>query len=100
MILMKKREIEKALTEKGFVKDSRKKHISFRYYTTSRVETPVTTIISRGNKKLDIDIRILSAMATQCKLQLKDFRKLIDCTLSRTQYEKILIQRKIISVQQ
>ena len=97
---MKKRVVEKALIEKGFVKDNRKKHISFRYYTISRVETPVNTIISRGTKKLDIDIKILSAMATQCKLQLKEFRQLIDCTLSRAQYEEILIQKKIIPAQQ
>ena len=99
MISMKKRDIEKALIEKGFVKDNRKKHISFRYYTASRVETPVNTIISRGNKKMDIDIGLLSVMAAQCKLQLKDFRQLIDCTLSRTQYEELLIQRKIIPAQ-
>ena len=90
---IKKRDVEEALTEKGFVKDNRKKHISLRYYTISRVETPVNTIISRGNKKLDIDINILSVMATQCKLQLKDFRLLIDCTLSRTQYEELSTQK-------
>ena len=83
------------MTEKGFVKDNRKKHIYFRYYTTSRVETPVNIIISCGNKKFDIDIGIFSAMATQCKLQLKDFRQLIDCTLSRTQYEELSIQKKL-----
>ena len=53
------------------MKDNRKKHISFRYYTTSRVETPVNTIISRGNKKLDIDIKILKCNGNSMQIAIE-----------------------------
>ena len=89
----------KALAKKGFVKNDRKKHVYFQYYTSFGQRTEVKTFFSRGTKSKDIDIDLLMEMAAQCKLQLKDFRQLIDCPLSRTQYEELLIQRKIIPAQ-
>ena len=90
----------KALEKKGFAINNRKKHVYFQYYTTWGERTEVKTFFSRGRKSKDIDIGLLMEMAIQCKLQLKDFRQLIDCTLSRTQYEELLIQKKVIPAQQ
>ena len=94
--MMKQRVVVKALVEKGFAKSNRKKHVYYQYCTIWGESTDVKTFFSRGSKSKEIDIGLVKEIAIQCNLSLKEFRLLIDCTLSRTQYEELLIQRKII----
>ncbi len=88
----KRAKVEKALVAKGF--SCRKSHHSyFVYYTEEGIKTPVRTKTSHGKGGADITPYLISRMAKQCKLRSADFRALVDCSLSRTDYENLLISK-------
>lgn len=85
-----RRVIEDALKAKGFVR-TQGDHTFFIYYSQDGKKSPVRTKLSYGTSHKDITDNLLSQMAKQCKLTNKDFRNLIDCPLSRSAYEAMLI---------
>ncbi len=84
----KQDDVEKSLLKKGFLSGGGD-HNFFFYHSKAGKKTIVRTKTSHGGK--DIDDNLLSLMAGQCKLTNKDFRLLIDCPLSRDDYEVKLI---------
>ncbi|MCY4212178.1 MAG: hypothetical protein OXF68_00940 [Gammaproteobacteria bacterium] len=84
---MKKRDIAKGLKGKGFDEDKGRDHIYYTYRTLGGAKTTASTKISHGSSR-DIDISLLGLMARQCKLPISSFRRLVDCTLSREDYEQ------------
>jgi len=86
----KREELINALKRKGFVQ-SEKDHVKLHYVNTAGKRTRVWTKVSRGTKYKDIVDPNLSRMARQCKLSNRDFEKLLDCPLSREEYEDMLI---------
>ena len=84
----KQDEVEKSLLKKGFL-PSGGDHNFFFYPSNAGKKTIVRTKTSHGGK--EIDDNLLSQMAKQCKLTNKDFGLLVDCPLSRDDYEKKLI---------
>ena len=92
---MKRRKIQSALEKKGFVeKGGRHKH--FIYHTSDGIKTSVRTMISHGRGSADIDDGLLRIMASQCRLEKPEFEKLIECPLSREDYEKKLYEKEIL----
>lgn len=87
--MLKRRDVEASLERKGF---SRKEgdHAFFIYYTKSGSKTPVRTKTSHGTSKKDLGEALVSLMAKQCKLTKAEFEQLIECPLSREEYEKKL----------
>lgn len=81
--------VAKALCSKGFM-DTGKDHHRFIYYTLSGIKTAVHTKISRGTSHKGISKDNLGRMAKQCRLSNAEFRDLIDCPLSRENYENLL----------
>jgi predicted RNA binding protein YcfA (HicA-like mRNA interferase family) len=84
-----RKDVEAGLKKKGFIKSSRDHHY-FTYHTLQGRKTAVFTKTSHGKKELSD--KLLSLMARQCRLRRDDFLRLIDCPLTRSQYEAGLAQ--------
>ena len=86
---LKHRKVERALMKKGFEREFRD-HVYFVYYSLSGKRTRIRTSISHGLKSRDIGDQLASLIARQCKLSLKQFKALIDCSLTQPEYEEIV----------
>ena len=95
---LKRREVEQALESKGFMRRERA-HVFFLYHTREGLKTSVRTMTSHGNSGADIDRSLISKMARQCRIERPEFERLIDCSLSQEDYEKLPVDRKVIMVQ-
>lgn len=87
------RDVESSLERKGFRKHDGH-HAFFVYYSADNVKTGIRTKMSHGEK--EIGNKLIGAMARQCRLSKDDFRKLVECTLSREQYESMLIETGLV----
>ena len=82
--------IDSGLCGKGFIKDDRH-HLYYIYETIDGKKSTIKTKMSHNMRgSSDIDDNLVSAMARQCRLKISDFKKLIECPLSRDEYEEIL----------
>ncbi|MDD1626938.1 MAG: type II toxin-antitoxin system HicA family toxin [Methylococcaceae bacterium] len=87
-----KRKVEEALLKKGF-EDKEGDHHFFIYHTLQGKKSSIRTKTSHTPKMKEISDGILAQMAKQCRLNKQDFMNLIDCPLSREQYEARLIEK-------
>lgn len=90
-----KRKVEEALLKKGF-EDKEGDHHFFIYHTLQGKKSSIRTKTSHTPKMKEISDGILAQMAKQCRLNKQDFMNLIDCPLSREQYEARLIEKREI----
>ena len=88
-----RKEIEKGLLNKGFVKVDTHHH-RFIYQTITNERTAVFTKTSHSHTDLSNDM--IGQMARQCRLSRKQFDALIDCSLTREAYEEQLRQENAI----
>ena len=84
----KQDEVEKSLLNKGF-RAGGGDHNYFFYYSKAGRKTIVRTKTSHGSK--EISDNLLAQMAKQCRLSNKDFGLLVECPLSRDDFEAKLI---------
>lgn len=84
----KQADVEKSLLNKGFLSGGGD-HNYFLYHSKAGKKTIVRTKTSHGSRA--IDDNLLAQMAKQCRLTNKDFGLLVDCPLSRDDYEVKLI---------
>jgi len=91
----KKTKVESALRNKGFEQTEGDHHF-FVYLTIEGKKTAVRTKTSHTPKMKDIPDNLLSQMAKQCKLSKDDFFRLLDCPLSREDYEELLTEQEIL----
>ena len=82
-----RRAVESALLRKGFIKEEGDHHY-FYYCTTDGKRTSIRTKTSHSMR--EISDPLLSAMARQVKLTRPELLKLVECTLSRDEYESHL----------
>lgn len=87
-----KSDVEGGLVRKGFqpIKPGAD-HNYFIYLSLAGKKARASTKTSHG-KSFDIDDHLLGQMARQCGLTKKQFLDLLDCPLSREEYEKLLKQ--------
>ena len=85
----KKRKVESALERKGF-RRRETHHSIFQYYTEAGERTPVWTKTSHSRSGADIGKALFKRMAIQCRLDSDEFRRLVECPLSRAEYERRL----------
>jgi predicted RNA binding protein YcfA (HicA-like mRNA interferase family) len=90
-----RRVIEKALQAKGFVR-LEGDHTFFIYHSVDGKKTPVRTKTSHGSSHKEIGDGLVGTMAKQCRLTGKDFKNLIDCSLSQQAYEEKLLAASAI----
>ena len=76
-----------ALVRKGFTA-SEGDHTYYIYHTADGRKTLAKTKVSHSGK--DIADNVLGMMAHQCRLTMPQFRNLVDCPLSREDYEGLL----------
>ena len=89
------RDVQSALTSKGFRKVEEKTHHRFfSYFSQQGKMTKILTKVSHSGK--DITDPLLSAMASQCRLTNRQFRELIECPLNRNGYESILAEKGLL----
>lgn len=78
-------DVEAALLAKGF-RQQNSHHRFFVYYTRAGLKSRIRTKTSHG-KDQDIGKPLLSQMARQCALTTVEFLRLVDCPLSRGDFE-------------
>ena len=89
------RKMKSGLLAKGFVLRN-KKHKAMYYVTEDGVTTSIITHFSHGASGKEISDRVVRAMAGQCKLSFQEFQQLVKCTLTRNEYEHLLLDQGII----
>lgn len=82
--MRKQLDVEAGLRNKGFTQEN-SHHRYFIYHTLDGRKSRIRTRTSHGDK--DIDKSLLRLMARQCRLTYQEFLRLVDCPLSRTDYE-------------
>lgn len=82
-------EVEAALKAKGFIPKN-DDHRRFTYWTQAGKKSAIWTKTSHGTKYKVLGDSLISAMAAQCRLTKAQFLQLVDCPMSREQYEATL----------
>jgi len=83
--------VETALRNKGF-QQTEGDHHYFIYHRKDGKKTLAKTKTSHGSKS-DLDDYLLGQMAKQCSLTKPQFLELVDCTLTRDAYERVLEEK-------
>ena len=83
----KVREVLSGLKTKGFFEDREGHHIFLIYETRDGFRTEIRTRVSHQSGGGDLSDSLLAAMARQVKLSRRELEQLIDCPLSRDDYE-------------
>ncbi len=86
-----KRDVEAGLLNKGFQQQPGGDHNYFVYVALDGKKALAKTKTSHG-RGFDIADSLLGMMARQCALTRAQFLKLIECPLSREDYENLLRQ--------
>lgn len=85
--------IHESFIKKGFLEKPGGDHKRYIYHSQEGKKTAVHTKMSRGTKYKYLGDPLVAQMAKQCKLSKTDFLALIDCPLSRQEYEEKLKQQ-------
>ncbi len=91
MANLERDDVEAALKRKGFVQDDRD-HRYFKLFVGGKY-TAIFTKTSTGKKYKTLGDNLVSHMARQVKLTGKQFKALVDCSLSAADYVLLLQQR-------
>ena len=94
---IKRDDIEAALVRKGFQK-SAGDHSYFTYHTTQGKKTQIFTKTSHGSGYKVLSDDLVSKMSRQIKLKTAQFGELVSCSLTREQYESMLIAESHIAL--
>lgn len=92
---LKRSTVESSLEAKGFIK-VQGDHSFYIYHSKKGLRTVVRTKTSHGSGHKDISDGLVSQMAKQCKISINDFRRLVECPLSRDEYEEKLLQQGLV----
>jgi hypothetical protein len=82
------REIEYALTHKGFSRENAKHHMMFWFYLDGR-KTSVRTRLSYGAS--EIGDRLIGCMAREMRIPKADFLRFVECGMSGDDYTTKMI---------
>ena len=85
------RDVDAALRRKGFVVREQKRYRRYFFYTRDGSRSGVSTSMSRGSRR-GIGRRLAGFMASDCKLTNRELDRLIDCSMSREDYEELLVE--------
>jgi len=95
-VKVERRQLERNLPRKGFVRQADRHHIYFKHQVAGRFSS-VYTKVSHSPKMRDIDTGILTAIRKQLRLdntaQVVD---LVNCPMDEHQYNEILRRKGII----
>jgi hypothetical protein len=89
----KHRDIRSGLAAKGFTVDEQRRHIVLVYEDLQGRTTTARTLISHGAGGNEIHDALLGRMARQVGFARKDFLRLIDCPMSREEFDSVIAKR-------
>lgn len=92
----KKSKVKSSLRKKGFEQIEGDHHY-FLYITHEGKRTTIRTKTSHTPKMKDIPDNLLAQMAKQCQVTKQEFVNLLDCSLDRAGYEKILSDKGFLN---
>jgi len=87
----KHRDVRAGLTAKGFSVEEGRKHIHFVYEDLEGRTTTARTMLSHGAGGEDISDNLLGRMAREVGLKRADFLNLVDCPMSREEFDAKII---------
>ena len=87
----KHRDVRAGLTTKGFSVEEGRKHIHFVYEDLEGRTTTARTMLSHGAGGEDISDNLLGRMAREVGLKRADFLNLVDCPMSREEFDAKII---------
>lgn len=90
-----KKDVEAGLKNKGF-QEAQGDHRYFTYWTMEGKKTAIFTKTSHGSRPRSLDDSLLGQMARQVHLSKSQFLDLIDCPLTRDNYEQCLAQKQLL----
>jgi hypothetical protein len=89
-----RKKVKNTLKAKGF---SERKSTHFFYsFKTGGLTTSILTQVSKGSSYHKLDEWHLKQMAKQCHLTIEQFLDLVDCSMSRSEYEHHLRNSDLI----
>ena len=94
MATRKRKDVEAAITQKGFVLEKSGDHRYYHFLFNNR--RIARTKVSHGTKYKDLSDDLLSHMANQCHLTMPEFLQFVDCPLSQQGYEGKLRERHLL----
>lgn len=86
---LERSKVQSNLPKKGFVETDDRRHIFYHFHHNGK-KTHIHTMVSHGSKYKTLGDDLVSAMARQCKLTTKNFKRLAECTVSHEDYVKLL----------
>ena len=86
-----KRVIGSSLRKKGFTRQSDRDHIFF-FYVDDGLSSALFTKLSHGSPADEVGVGLLKRMAAQCRLELNEFLRLVDCPMAKADYRKKLVE--------
>jgi hypothetical protein len=89
----KHRDVRSGLESKGFAVDQQRHHIVLVYEDLEGRTTTARTLISHGAGGNEIRDALLGQMARQVGLTRVDFRRLVDCPMSRKEFDTVIAKR-------
>lgn len=93
-----RKNIDKNLPKKGFIKEEGRHHIYFHHHFNG-VATGVSTYVSHSKKVSDYSGRLLSEVRKQLELDSnREVVDLVNCPMSEEQYNQILKEKGLIDV--
>lgn len=90
-----KRDVEAALLSKGF-RERQGDHAYFIYHDLDGRKSLVKTKTSHGRSSKELGADLIGLMARQCRLTTKQFLELVDCPMSREDYEEHLRREGLV----
>lgn len=87
----KHRDIRSGLKAKGFTEDKQRRHIILVYEDLKGRTTTAWTLLSHSTD--EISDGLVGRMARQIGLNRKDFLRLIDCPMSRREFDSVITKR-------
>lgn len=91
-------DIEKSLLRKGFVRSGRKRDHDYYFFDHRGLTTSLYTKISRGSSYKTYSDSLLAAMAHQLNLSKSQLLRLIDCPMTKEEFVKNLMDKRIIDL--
>ena len=88
---LQRKDVVKNLTAKGFEKHKKTNHDVFIYRNKQGQKTDIRTLVSRGTNYRTLYVGLVTEMAKQCRLTPGQFIELVDCSLSRDDYDHLVM---------
>ena len=89
---LSRKDVLRSLTRKGFKRNEGAKHTVLMHHDREDKKSGFSTLISRGSGYKELRDTLVGTMAQQCGLTAAQFVELVDCSMSRDDYDRFVAQ--------